>query len=111
MDKLEQRTFKIMANPIKIRPVLRIKYLGVSSEHLNFKKHSVVSMLHQFYVYYHVRRVPKRFQILLPYEAGFNPLDNPYSSEGLFKLCKDYDVSHNPMSYQNEQFFETHHGG
>ena len=53
----------------------------------------------------------KRLQVLLPYTSGFNAADNPYSSEGFFKLCEDYGVSHNPMRYRNEKFFGTYKHG
>ena len=81
---------------------------GVSSKHLNDKKHSVVRSLYQFHVYYHVKKVLKRLQVPLPYESRFYAANNPFS----FKLCKDYDVPHNPMRYHSEKFFGTHqHGG
>ena len=48
----------------------------------------------------------------MPYELGFNVADNPYSSEGFLKLCKDIEVPHNLISFWNEKFFGTHqHGG
>ena len=72
---------------------------GVSSAHLNYKKHPVVKSLYQFHMYYHVRRVLKRLKVPLPHEADFNTADNPYSSKGFFKLCKDYEIPHNSMSY------------
>ena len=34
---------------------------GVSSEHLNYTKHSMVRAVYQFHIYYHVRQVLKRF--------------------------------------------------
>ena len=83
----------------------------VSSKHLNYKKHSIFRLLYQFPVYYHVRRVLKRLQVPLLYESGFNVVDNPYSREGFFKLCKNYEVPHDPMRYQNEKFFGTHQQG
>ena len=85
---------------------------GVSSEDLNYKKHSMVRSPYRFHMYYHVSRVLKRLQVPLPYESGFNAANNPYSSEGFFKLCEDNGVPHDPMRYQNEKFFGTHqHGG
>ena len=54
----------------------------------------------------------KRLQVLLPHESEFNARNNPYSSEGFFKLCEGYGVLHDSMRYQNEKFFGTlHHGG
>ena len=78
---------------------------GVSSEHLNYKKHSMVSSLYRFHVYYHVRQVLKRLQVPLPFKSGFNATDNLYSNEGLFKLCEGYEVPYNPMKYRDEKFY------
>ena len=49
---------------------------GVSSEHLNYKKHFMVSALYPFNSYYHVRRILKRLRVLLPKEASSNTADN-----------------------------------
>ena len=57
---------------------------GVSSEHLNYKKHSMVRAVYRFHVYYHVRRVLKRLQVRLPHEASFKGADNPYTKEEFF---------------------------
>ena len=35
---------------------------GVSSAHLNYKKHPMIRAVYHFHVYYHVRRVLKRLQ-------------------------------------------------
>ena len=53
---------------------------GVSSEQLNYKKHSMVGTLYRFHVYYHVRRILKRLQVPLPHKAGFNGF-NPYANK------------------------------
>ena len=81
MDRLEQGTFKIMANPADFCSVLRIKCLRGSSEHLNNKKHSMVKALYRFHVCYDVRRVLRRLQVPLPHEAGFDAADNTYTNE------------------------------
>ena len=47
----------------------------------------------------------------MPHEAGFNTSDNPYSNEGFFKICKDYEVSQDPMKYRDEKLFGTHQQG
>ena len=70
---------------------------GVSSEHLNYKKHSIVRAVYQFHVYYHVRRILKRLQALLPHQTSFNAADNPYTNEEFFKICEDYEVPDDPM--------------
>ena len=62
-------------------------------------------------MYYHMRQVLKRIQVPLPYEFGFNAADNPYSSEGFFKLWEDYGVPHDPMRYWDEKFYWTYQQG
>ena len=84
---------------------------GVSSEHLNYKKHSMVSALYRFHVYYHVRRIFLKLQVPLPHEAGFNAADSPYSNEEFFKICEDYGVPHVPMRYRDEKFYWTYQRG
>ena len=68
----------------------------------------MVRSLYQFHVYYLMRQVLKRLQVLLPYEASFKPSDNPYSNKEFFKLCEDYNVPHDPMRYQDEKFYWTY---
>ena len=82
---------------------------GVSSKHLNYEKHSMVRLLYRFYMYYYMKRVFKRPQVLLPHKAGFNPSDNPYSNREFFKLCEDYNIPHDSMRYQDEKFYWTYH--
>ena len=74
---------------------------GVSSEHLNYTKHSMVRAVYQFHIYYHVRQVLKRLQAPLLQEASFGASDNPYTSEEFFKICEDYGVPHNPIKYRD----------
>ena len=52
---------------------------GVSSVHLNYKKHPMIRSVYRSHVYCHVRRISKRLQVPLPYEASFNAADNPYT--------------------------------
>ena len=63
---------------------------GVSSEHLNYTKHSMIRSVYRFHVYYQVRQVLKRLQVQLPHETGFNADENPYTSSEFFKMCKDH---------------------
>ena len=72
---------------------------GVSSAHLNYKKYPVIRPVYHFHVYYHVRRVLKRLQVLLPHETGFNAADNPYTESEFFKICEDYRVPNDHMKY------------
>ena len=84
---------------------------GVSSEHLNYKTHSMVKALYRFHVYYHVRRILKRVQVLLPHKTGFNAADNSYTNQAFFKICADYKVPNDPMRYRDEKFYWTYQGG
>ena len=84
---------------------------GVSSEHLNYTKHPVIKSVYRFYVYYHVRRVLKRLQVLVPHESSFNASDNPYTKSEFFKICEDYEVPNDPMKYRVEKFYWTYQRG
>ena len=84
---------------------------GVSSEHSNYKKHSMVRALYRFHVCYHVRRVLKRLQVPLPHKSSFNTADNPFTKSQFFKICKDYGVPNDPMKYQDEKFYWTYQHG
>ena len=70
---------------------------GVSSAHLNYKKHPMIRSVYHFHVYYHVRPVLKRLQTPLPHETGFNTADNPYTESEFLKICEDYRVPNDPM--------------
>ena len=83
----------------------------ISSEHFNYAKHPMVRSLYRFHVYYHVRRVLKGLQVLLPHEADFKLSDNPYINEEFFKICEDYNVSHDPMKYRDEKLYWTYQRG
>ena len=72
---------------------------GVSSAHLNYKKHPMIWSVYCFHVYHHVRLVLKRLQTRLPHETGFNASDNPYTKSEFLKICEDYRVPNYPMKY------------
>ena len=84
---------------------------GVSSAHLNYSKHPMVRLVYRFHVYYYVRRVLKKIQVLLPHESSFNAADNPYASSEFFKICEDYGVPNDPMRYMDEKFYWTYQRG
>ena len=84
---------------------------GVSSAHLNYTKHPMIRSVYRFHIYYHVRRVLKRLQTLLPHETGFNAADNPYTESEFFKLCEDYGAPNDPMRYRDEKFYWTYQRG
>ena len=84
---------------------------GVSSAHLNYTKHALIKSFYRFHVYYQTRRVLKRLQVVLPHEANFNPVDNPYTKEEFYNLCHDYNVPNDPMRYRFEKFFSSYQTG
>ena len=47
----------------------------------------------------------------MPYESGFNATNNPYSNEGFFQICEDYEVPHDPMKYRDKKFYWTYQQG
>ena len=84
---------------------------GVSSAHLNYKKHSMISAVYRFHVYYHVRRVLKRLQTPLPHWTGFNATDNSYTESEFLKICEDCRVPNDPMKYRDEKFYWSYQHG
>ena len=83
----------------------------VSSEHLNYTKHSMIMALYRFHIYYHVRQVLKRLQVPLPHEASFNAADNPFTKSEFFKIWEDYGVPNDPMKYRDKKFYWTYQRG
>ena len=77
---------------------------GVSSAHLNYRKHPMIRSVYRFHVYYHMRRVLKRLQTPLPHETGFYTADTPYTESDFLKICEDYRVPNDPMRYRDEKF-------
>ena len=84
---------------------------GVSSEHLNYSKHSMVRPVYRFHMYHYVRRVLKRLQVPLLHEASFNAADNLYTKEEFFKICEDYKVPNDPVRYRDEKILLTYQRG
>ena len=84
---------------------------GVSSAHLNYKKHPMIRAVYRFHMYYHMRRVLKRLQTPLPDETSFNTADNPYTESEFLKICEDYRVPNDPMRYRDEKFYWTYQHG
>ena len=84
---------------------------GVSSAHLNYTKLPMIRSVYHFHVYYHVRRILKKLQVPLPHETGFNVADNPYTESEFFKICEDYGVPNDPMSYRDKKFYWTYQRG
>ena len=80
---------------------------GVSSVHLNYKKHPMIRSVYRF----HVRRVLKRLQTPLPHKTGFNAADNRYTESEFLKICEDYRVPNDPMKYWDEKFYWSYQRG
>ena len=67
--------------------------------------------VYRFHVYYHIRRILKRLQVVLPHEANFNISDNPYTESEFYNLCHEYNVPSDPMRYRFEKFYGSYQTG
>ena len=79
---------------------------GVSVEHLNAKE-PVIRSIYRFHVYYHIRRILKILEILLPYENSFNQFNNPYNHKKYIHICSEYGVSNDLTKWRNQKYFST----
>ena len=79
---------------------------GVSVEHLNAKE-PMIRSIYRFHVYYHIRRILKILEILLPYENSFNQYNNPYNHEKFIGICSEYGVSNDLTKWRNQKYFST----
>ena len=79
---------------------------GVSVEHLNAKE-PMIRSIYRFYVYYHIRRILKILEILLPYENSFNQFNNQYNHEKYIHVCSEYGVSNDLTKWRNQKYFST----
>ena len=79
---------------------------GVSVEHRNTKE-PMIRSIYRFHVYYHIRRILKILEILLPYENSFNQYNNPYNHEKFIGICSEYGVSNNLTKWRNQKYFST----
>ena len=79
---------------------------GVSVEHMNAKK-PMIRTIYRFHVYYHIRRILKILEILLPYGNSFNQYNNPYNHEMFIKICGEYGVSYDLTNWRNQRYFST----
>ena len=91
-----------MSNLKLSQPGVASSACGVSSAHLNYKKHPMIRSVYCFHVYYHVRRVLKRLQV--PHETGFNVADNPYTESEFLKFVRIIGVPNDPMKYRDKTF-------
>ena len=79
---------------------------GVSVEHLKAKE-PMIRSIYRFHVYYHIRRILKILEILLPYENSFNKFNNPYNHEKYIHICSEYGVSNDLTKWRNQKYFST----
>ena len=79
---------------------------GVSVEHLNAKE-PMIRSIYRFHVYYHIRRILRILEILLPYENSFNQYNNPYNHEKFIGICSEYGVSNDLTKWRNQKYFST----
>ena len=79
---------------------------GVSVEHLNATE-PMIRSIYRFHVYYHIRRILKILEILLPYENSFNQFNNPYNHEKYIHICSEYGVSNDLTKWRNQKYFST----
>ena len=77
----------------------------LSSAHLNYTKHPMVTSVYRFHVYYHVRRILKKLQ------RPADTADNPYTESEFSKICEDYRVPNNPMRYREKKFYWSYQHG
>ena len=84
---------------------------GVSSVHLNYKKHPMIRAVYHFHMYYDVWRVLKRLQVPLPHKTGSNAADNPYTESDFLKILEDYKVPNDPMRNRDEKCYWTYQCG
>ena len=47
----------------------------------------------------------------LPHKTSFNAADNPYTESKFFKICEDYGVPNDPMTYRDEKFYWSYQHG
>ena len=74
---------------------------GISLEHMNAKTPMIRSIyiyiyiyiyMYRVQVYYHIRRILKILEILLPYENMFNQYNNPSNNAKFIGICSEYRV-------------------
>ena len=61
---------------------------GVSSAHLNYSKHPMIRLVYQFHVYYHVRRILKKYRFLCHTRPVLTLLITLILSQNLLKFAR-----------------------
>ena len=81
---------------------------GVSSAYLNYTKHPMIRLVYHFHIYYHVRRILKKYRCLCHTRPVSTQLIILILSQYFFKICEDYGVPNDPMRYRDEKFYWTY---
>ena len=79
---------------------------GISVEHMDAKR-PILRSIYLFRVYYHIRRILKILEVLLPYENSFNQYSNPYNHEKFIGICSEYGVSNDLTEWRHQKYFST----
>ena len=74
---------------------------GVSSEHLNYKKHAMVESPYRVHIYYHVRRVLKRLHFLCRTKLVLMLSIILTAARGS-SVCEDHKVPHGAVKYRDK---------
>ena len=95
-----------MANAINFAVFCASSACGVSVEHMNAKR-PMLRSIYRFHVYYRIRKILKRLQILLLYENTYNQYNNPYNYGMFIKVYGEYGVSNDLTKWRNQKYFST----
>ena len=81
--------------------------LSISGEHLNHPS-LLVRSVSKFHVYFYVRLILHDLRAPLPYEDGFNKVENSYIKSFYYNICDDYGVNPNKTWIYGDWFYTTH---
>ena len=82
-----------MANTVDFAVFCASSARRVSCEHLNCKKHPMVSISHVLSCEKNSEKIAGFFTT----QSWFNAADNPYTNEEFFKVCEDYGIPYDPI--------------
>ena len=82
--------------------------LGISWQHLNHQN-LLVRSVHRFHVYFHVRLILHDLGAPLPYEDGFDKVENGYIKSAYYSICDDYGVNANETWMYGDWFYTAHY--
>ena len=76
---------------------------GISWQHLNGSKSSLVNAIFKFHVIYQTKRILRRLDAPLPTDNGFEQYKNPWKKSVFYTLCREFNVA-SDYKYTNEYF-------